>query len=148
MEQLLNFMPIIWGSIILITIVIELLLKDIDAIWFTISAVITLILSFLKVNLIIQLSVFVVSTCCLLFTVGNVLKRLYNKKNIVQNLDSLLGKEILVIESVDEFNYGSGVIDDVVWTLTCNPDDYVEKGKHAIISGISGNKLIVTRKSN
>lgn len=148
MEQLLEFMPIIWGSIIFITMVIELFLRDYDALWFTIASFVSLILSLYKVNIIIQLSTFIVITCCLLFTLGKIIKHINNKKHISQDLESLLGKEILVIESVDEFNHGSGVINDVIWALTCNADDYVEKGKHAIISGMNGNKLVVTRKSN
>ena len=34
METILNLMPWIWGALILLTIVIELITTDIDAIWF------------------------------------------------------------------------------------------------------------------
>lgn len=147
MQQLLEIMPWIWGTIVLITIVIELFSTDVDAIWFSIGAAFSLFLSLFKFNIILQLSTFIIFTSCLLFTVGKLVKKMIAKKDIKKTIDSLIGKEIFVIENADEFNKGSGVINDIVWTLTCETNNYVEKGQHAIISGIKGNKLIVTSKS-
>lgn len=147
MTQLLEIMPWIWGAIVLITLIIELFSTDIDAIWFSIGAALSLFLSIFKLNIILQLSTFIIFTSCLLFTVGKLVKRMLAKKDIKNTIDSLVGKEVFVIENADEFNKGSGVINDTVWTLTCEADHYVEKGQHAIISGIKGNKLIVTSKS-
>lgn len=147
MEQLLEIMPFIWGIIILVTLAIELFSADVDAIWFSAGAALSLFLSLFKLNIIIQLSTFIIFTSCLLFTVGKLVKKMLARKNIKNTIDSLIGKEIFVIENADEFNKGSGVINDIVWTLTCEANNYVEKGQHAIISGIKGNKLIVTSKS-
>ena len=67
-------------------------------------------------------------------------------KNISTNSDSLIGKDILILESADEFNKGSGVINDVVWTIVCQAGVCVEKGTYAVILGIDGNKLVVKNK--
>ena len=136
MIQLLEIMPWIWGAIVLITLIIELFSTDIDAIWFSIGAALSLFLSVFKLNIILQLSTFIIFTSCLLFTVGKLVKRMLAKKDIKNTIDSL-----------DEFNKGSGVINDTVWTITCEANNYVEKGQHAIISGIKGNKLVVTNKN-
>ena len=147
MTQLLEIMPWIWGAIVLITLIIELFSTDIDAIWFSIGAALSLFLSVFKLNIILQLSTFIIFTSCLLFTVGKLVKRMLAKKDIKNTIDSLVGKELFVIENADEFNKGSGVINDTVWTITCEANNYVEKGQHAIISGIKGNKLVVTNKN-
>mgnify|MGYP003323163539 CR=1 FL=1 len=84
MEQLLNILPWIWGTIVVATIVIELFLNDIDAIWFSIGALMTLVVSLFKVHICIQLSVFVAITSILLFTVGRRAKRLLMIKNILK----------------------------------------------------------------
>lgn len=146
MEQVLNLMPWIWGVIIITTIVIELFTADIDAIWFSAGALVSLILSFFDIHIAVQLSVFVVITAALLFTVGKWAKKVLITKSISTNSDSLIGKEILILESANEFDKGSGVINDIVWTVICQAGISVEKGKHAIILAIDGNKLVVTNK--
>jgi len=146
MEQLLIYMPWIWGTIIILTIVIELFSTDIDAIWFTVGSLVCLILSFFDIHIAIQLTVFVAVTASLLFTVGKWTKKALMVKNISTNSDSLIGREILILESANEFDKGSGVINDVVWTVICQAGVHVEKGKHAIIMAIDGNKLVVKNK--
>lgn len=148
MEQTLELMPWIWGMIIISTIIIELFTADIDAIWFSAGSLVSLVLSFFKVNVVIQLSVFVIITAILLFTIGRWTKKALMVKNISTNSDSLIGREILILESANEFDKGSGVINDVVWTVICQAGISVEKGKHAIIVAIDGNKLVVQNKED
>ena len=148
MEQVLNLLPWIWGAIIIITVVIELFSADIDAIWFSAGALVALVLSFFNVHIAIQLSAFVVVTAVLLFTVGRLAKKALMTKNISKNSDSLIGKEILILETVNEFEKGSGVINDIVWTVVCQAGISIEKGKHAVIVAIDGNKLVVKNKDN
>ena len=146
MEEILNLMPWIWGMIILATIILELFTADIDAIWFSAGAAVSLVLSFFEVHIAIQLSVFVAVTALLLFTAGKWAKKLIMTKNISTNSDALIGKEILILEPANEFDKGSGMINDVVWTVICQAGISVEKGKHAIIIAIDGNKLVVKNK--
>ena len=148
MEEIINLMPWIWGLIILATIVMELLSSDIDAIWFSAGALVALVLSFFNVHIAIQISVFVVVTALLLFTIGRWTKKVIMTKNISTNSDSLIGREILILESANEFDKGSGVVNDVVWTVICQAGVSVEKGKHAIIIAIDGNKLVVKSKED
>ena len=148
MEQLLNLMPWMWGVILLSTVIVKLFLSDTDAIWFSIGAGMALLLSLFRVHIVIQLSSFIIITVILLFTVGRWIKKSIMTKNISLNSDSLIGKEILILESVNEFDNGSGVIDDIVWTVVCQAGVSIEKGKHAIIVAIDENKLVVTNKNN
>jgi membrane protein implicated in regulation of membrane protease activity len=146
MIELMSLMPRIWGGLIFVTIAIELATTDIDAIWFSVGSVIALFLSFFNVHLAIQLSAFVAVTAILLFTVGKWTKKVLMTKNISTNSDSLIGREILILESANEFDKGSGVINDIVWTVICQAGVSVEKGQHAIIIAIDGNKLVVKNK--
>lgn len=148
MEQIIILMPWIWAAIGAITIVIELFSSDIDAIWFTAGSAVAFILSLFDLHIAIQLSAFVVITAVLLFTVGRLAKKAMLAKNISANSDSLIGKEVLVLEEANEFDNGSGVINDIVWTITCQAGVKVEKGTHAIILAIDENKLVVKSKDN
>ena len=146
MMELLELMPWLWGAIILATIIIELFSADIDAIWFSAGAVVALVLSFFDVPIVLQIIIFVSIKAILLFTAGKWARKLIMTKNIPTNSDSLIGREILILESANEFDKGSGVVNDVVWTIICQAGVKVEKGKHAIIIAIDGNKLVVKNK--
>ena len=146
MEQVLALAPWIWLALTIITMAIGFIFSDIDAFWFTVGSAIALLLSILDVHIAIQLSSFILATTILLFTLGRWIRRRIMTKNISTNSDSLIGKEILILEEVTEHDNGSGVIDDVVWTVTCQAGINVEKGKHAIIIAIDENKLVVTNK--
>lgn len=146
MEQLLTLMPWIWGSVIVVTLIIELFSTDIDALWFSVGSLVSLLLSLLKIHVAIQISAFLIITITLLFTVGRLIRKHLMAKNISTNSDSLIGKEILILEPVNEFEKGSGVIDDVVWTVSCLAGTEISKGKHAIIVAIDDNNLIVKNK--
>jgi len=148
MEQLLTILPWLWGALILVTIAIGFIFSDIDTAWFALGASVALVLSIFDIHLAIQLSSFILVTTILLFTVGRWIRKRIMAKNISTNSDSLIGKEILILEDANEHDNGSGVIDDVVWTVTCQAGINVEKGKHAIIIAIDENKLVVTSKGS
>lgn len=147
MEQILFLMPWIWGVIVVATALITLLTKDIDAAWFAISSAISLVFALFNIPIEIQLSSFVLITIVLLFTIGRYIKKYIMTKNIPTNSDSLIGKEILILETVNEFEKGSGVINDIVWTVSCQAGTTIEKGKHAIIMAMDENELVVTNKT-
>lgn len=146
MGEILSLMPFIWGAIILITVVISLFSTDIDALWFSVGALISFTISLFKIHIAVQLAAFITLTTLLLFTVGRMVKKYMMIKNISKNSDSLIGKEILILESANDYEKGSGVINDIVWSVTCPTGINVEKGKHAIILAIDGNNLVVKNK--
>lgn len=146
MNEILSLMPFIWGAIILVTVVIVLFSTDIDSLWFSAGALVSFILSLFKVHIAVQLSVFIALTTLLMFTVGRFTKRYLMMKNISKNSDSLIGKEILILEDANDYGKGSGVINDIVWSITCPTGISVEKGKHAVILAIDGNNLVVKNK--
>ena len=146
MEELLQFMPWIWVAVIATTIIIELFSTDIDALWFTIAAALSLVLSIFDIHIAIQLSTFIIAAIILLFTIGRLAKKHLMTMHISENSDSLIGKEILMLETANELTAGSGVLDDIVWSVVCQAGVTAEKGKHAIIIALDGNKLVVTNK--
>ena len=150
MEILLELMPWIWGAIFITTLVVEFETADIDAIWFSAGALVTLIVTLFvpSLALVWQLVIFIGVTVCLLLTLGRWAKRRFRVKNISTNADALVGKEIAILEDCNEFDKGSGRVNDVVWTVLCQSGNSLKKGEHAIIAAIDGNKLIVKRKEN
>ena len=148
MESMLEIMPWIWGIIFVVTLVIELESADMDALWFSIGALVTLIvdLFFPKLGIVWQLLIFIAITILLLLTIGRWAKKKFRTKHISTNADALVGKEIIILEDCNEFDKGSGTVNDVVWTTICQSGYSLKKGEHAIIVAIEGNKLIVKTK--
>lgn len=150
MELLLNLMPWIWGAIFVITLIIEFQTADLDAIWFSIGALVSLIVILIVPDLALvwQLLIFIATTLILLLTLGRWAKKKFRSKNISTNADALVGKEIMILEDCNEFDKGSGTINGVVWTTICQSGHSLKKSEHAIIVAIDGNKLVVKRKEN
>lgn len=148
MEVILNFMPWIWGAIFVLTLLIELETADLDALWFSVGSLVSLIvvLIFPNIDLIWQLVIFISSTILLILTLGRWAKKRFRTKNISTNSDALIGREILILEDCNEFDKGSGTINDIVWTTICQSGNSLKKGDHAIVVAIEGNKLIVKEK--
>ena len=150
MELLLNMTPWIWGAIFVITLLIEFQTSDLDAIWFSIGALVALIVNLIcpDLALVWQLLIFISTTVVLLLTLGRWSKKRFRNKNVSTNADALVGKEITILEDCNEFDKGSGTINGVVWTTICQSGHTLKKNERAIIVAIDGNKLVIKRKEN
>ena len=148
MDVILELMPWIWGAIFIVTLAIEFQTADLDSIWFSVGALVALIVNLInpRIELVWQLVIFIVTTVVLLLTLGRWAKKRFQTKNISTNSDALVGKEIIILENCNEFDKGSGRVNDIVWTTICQSGHSLQKGDHAIIVAIEGNKLIVKGK--
>lgn len=145
MEILLEFAPWIWAGVFVITALIALKVKDIDALWFSTGSLLTLIVSiiFRELHFLYQLLIFVAITIIPLLTLSKLIKRRHKIDNLKETSDALVGKKVLVTEDCNEFTKGSGTIDKTVWKLTCQAGNTVKKGDEAIIVAVEKHTLIV-----
>ena len=141
-DNLLNW---IWLIVFIGTILIEFATVDLNAIWFAAGSIFALILSALGLGPIWQFSVFFITSFLLLFTLGKYVRKAINNKNIPTNIDSFIGKEIVILEDAGHLNFGSGKINGTTWTIACEEGKSVLKGDLAIIKKVQGNKLIVEK---
>lgn len=145
---ILSAINIIWIALIVATIVIELSTEELDCIWFTVGAIVALICSLCGLESIaIQVTIFVVVSGILLFTVGRWARAKFNDHTgEPTNIDAAVGQEIIVIKDADHLNYGEGKYAGLIYTLTCREGDSVKAGDIAIVTEISGNKFYVKKK--
>lgn len=145
---ILSAINIIWIALIVATIVIELSTEELDCIWFTAGAIVALIASLCGLESIaIQVTIFVVVSGVLLFTIGRWARVKFNEKNTIPtNIEAAIGREIQVIKDANHFNYGEGKYDGIIYTLTCREGDEVKAGDIAIVTEVSGNKFYVKKK--
>lgn len=95
----------IWLIIAGVCLIIEIMTVGFLIFWFSIGALLAMIVSFFTDNLIIQTSVFVISSAILIFATKPFVKKFANNKNPIQtNVYSTIGKTGIVTKDIDSIN--------------------------------------------
>ena len=141
-----SFEPWLWIIIFAATLIIELVTIDLFCIWFSVGALLAFILEAFGVHLGIQVAVFLVSSCALIFTVGKWARKKLMSDTKATNIDALIGQEIIILKDTSRFNPGEGRINGIVWSTATRDDEIIKAGAIAEIIEINGNKLYVKNK--
>ncbi len=135
---------IIWLVAIVAFIILEATTHQMVSLWFIVGAIGGLIASLLGAGFWVQMTVFLVISVALLLAFRPIVVKRLSKKNIKTNADSVIGKKVLITETVDNTNStGQGRIDGAIWTVRSESGTIIEAGTLAIIKEIEGVKLIV-----
>lgn len=137
----------IWLIAAIIFCAAEILYNGFFIIWFAIGSLAALITSFITPNLVIQTIVFLLISFILLITLTKrITQKLSNKDSIATNINGLIGKKGIVIETIGKNNLEPGLVklDGETWSATSLNDEAIEKGTLVEVSDIKGVRLIVT----
>ena len=104
-----------------------------------------MIVSFFTSNLIIQTTVFVISSTILIFATRPLINKFANTKTTSTNAFSLVGKKGIVTQNIDSIR-GTGQIkvQGELWSAISKDSDIIPKNTEVEILSIKGVKLIVT----
>jgi membrane protein implicated in regulation of membrane protease activity len=113
--------------------------------WFGIGAILALITSLLTDNMMIQATVFIVSSTLLLFATKPLVKRITkNDKEVKTNVYSVINKRGKVIVDIDpDDSTGQVKIAGDVWSAKSANNKRIPKGTSVIVEKIEGVKVIV-----
>lgn len=132
-----------WLIIILFLGFIEAITVNLVTIWFVISGIVSLILSFFINDFIIQFSVFVILGILLLITTRSWLNKVFKINKYKTNLDRVIGMQGIVTEKIAKNSPGEVKVDGKRWMAvsdkTINVDNDVK------ILEIDGVKLKVEK---
>lgn len=145
LESVINWL---WLIIFIATVAFELCTVELTSIWFSAGSIFALIFSAIGLDIVWQVVIFFATSFILLVTVGKYGRKALNKTKHATNIDSFIGKELIVLEDADFFHPGEGKINGTVWTISCEHGKVVNKNDIAIIKGVQGNKLIVEKIEN
>ena len=139
-------MTIIWAVVFVAALWVEAETAELVALWFTPSALVSLTLSFCKVEWWIQCIVFVALSAVLLVFAKTVLKK-HLQKHLNQektDTDLLIGEIAVVTERIDNNDMSGAVkIQGKIWSARMNDDcETAEVGEFVEVLAISGVKLI------
>ena len=148
MNFILNNLPWCWLAVTILCIIIEGFSQSLTTIWFAIGAFVLVCLSFLPIPLVWQFLIFIlISLALLLFTRPFVEKKL-NLKKTPTNVDSLLGKNAIVVNEISRLQKGRILVNGIEWAASSVDDSELEKGSECIIERIEGVTAFVKKAPN
>lgn len=133
-------MSYFWLGLVIFLGFIEIITINLVSIWFVISGLVALILSFLTDNFVIQFGIFVILGIILMLTSRNTLEKILVKKEKT-NLDRVIGMKAIVTEDIDENTVGEVKVDGKNWSAVS--EQKLVKGTKVKVLEINGVKLKV-----
>ncbi len=138
-------MLIVWGAVMVVTIVAEIATTQMISIWFSCASLVSLVLACFNAPRWAQFCVFVAMTALLLILTRPVVKKL-KKQYVRTNADMNIGKTAIVTETIhNELSQGRATIGGVSWKAVSADGNVIEKDETVTIQDIEGAKLIVSR---
>ena len=136
-------MALQWLVVILICAFLEAITVNLVTIWFIVSGIIALFVSFFIDSLVFQLAIFVIVGLFLLVTTRRPLQRMVNFHKENTNLDRLYGMTGVVSEEILKGKSGVVKVDGKYWTATS--DDDIPVDSFVTILEINSTKLKVKK---
>lgn len=136
-------MAYLWLAIVILLGIAEALTVNLTTIWFVMSGLVSLVLSFFVDNFMIQLGAFVLLGIILLITTKNKLQALVNERKEKTNLDRIVGMQGYVVEKITKRNPGAVKVDGKVWTAVS--DHMISVDTEVKILSIEGVKVRVEK---
>lgn len=138
----------IWLIILIIAIIVEVFTVGLTTIWIAGGALLALVLSFFFVPVFLQIAVFFVTTGVLLYFTRPLAVKYLNRRKMRTNVEAVIGREVRVIETVDNRNEkGKVIYNGIEWTArSMNSDEVIPEGEMAEVCEVSGVKLILKKQ--
>lgn len=131
-----------WLAVVVLLGFIEAITINLVSIWFVISGLVALGLSFITDSFMVQFGVFVILGIILMFTTRKNINNIV-KTNEKTNLDRIIGTKGKVTETIDDDSIGEVKVDGKKWSAIA--EERIEVGSAVRILAIDGVKLKVEK---
>ena len=112
--------------------------------WLGVGALIAMLVSFFTSNIIIQMSVFVISSGLLIFATRPLVNKISKKDVVPTNVYSLIGKKAVVTEDIDWVTgKGQSKFEGEIWSAKSKEQINIPAGSEVEIVSIEGVKAFV-----
>lgn len=112
--------------------------------WFGIGALVAMVASLFTDSIIIQTTIFVISSTILIFATKPFVKKFVDVKKINTNVFSIIGKTALVIKEINPIqSQGQIKINGETWSAESENNEVIPEGSEVQILQIRGVKTIV-----
>ena len=134
---------IVWLIVVILLVVIEAMTVNLVTIWFIISGIITMFLSFFLNDLISQFAVFVLLGILLMILTKPAIEEMKKNKEEKLNLERIIGMEGVVIKEIKKNVVGEVKVDGKIWSAIA--DKKITVDSDVIAEEIRGAKLLVSK---
>lgn len=112
--------------------------------WFGIGALFAMIVSFFITNIIIQTTVFLITSTIFILATKPLVKKFVDVKKTNTNVFSIIGKKALVIKDIDPIHSSGQIkLNGEVWSAETENDEIIKEGSEVEVLKINGVKAIV-----
>lgn len=134
----------IWLIAAGIFFIIEIFTVGFLIFWLGIAALLAMLISFFTDSIILQTTVFVISSGILIFATRALADKIIKKDTVPTNVYSIVGKKGIVIEDID-WTTGKGQIksEGEIWSAKTREQINIPKGTEVEIESIDGVKVFV-----
>ena len=139
-------MVIVWCVVAVAALLFEIAtVGAMTSIWFTVGAVVALVLALLKLGTMIQIVAFVVVSVVALLTIRPLAANYLRGNVVATNYDSLIGTMVKVTKEITEDSWGEITVSGMTWSAVEVNHETVEVGSHVKVLAIEGAKVIVKK---
>lgn len=142
-------MWLFWLVVAIVFAIAKMFNSGFFLLWFSVGALVSLFVSLISSNIVIQLLVFLIVSFTLLVSLSKYFSNHFTKEDsFPTNIDTLIGKSGLVLESIGEnlTEVGQVKLDGEIWSAISSDSTAIDKGEQVIIDEIRGVRLVVHRK--
>lgn len=112
--------------------------------WFGIGALFAMLTSLFTTNIIIQTTVFLITSTILILATKPLVKKFADVKKTNTNAFSIIGKKAIVIKEINSINsLGQIKLNGEVWSAETENNEIIKEGSEVEILKINGVKAIV-----
>lgn len=137
-----------WLIALVAFVVIEIATMGLTTIWFAGGALAALVLAVLKTSFYVQLGAFLVVSIVLLVCTRPLAVKFFNGKREKTNVDSMIGKQAIVIAEIDNLREeGQVILNGMEWSARAYEEGcIIPSGAVVEVKEIRGVKLMVMEK--
>ncbi|MBQ7933190.1 MAG: NfeD family protein [Lachnospiraceae bacterium] len=141
----MNDMLIFWLILLIVTIAIEALTLGLTSIWFAGGALVAILAALLNLPVIVQIVLFVVVSVVMLIFTRPIAVKYFNKDRIRTNVESMVGKQAIVISEIDNLQgIGQVTVGGQEWSARSADDKLsFQVGEVVRVVAVNGVKLVV-----
>ena len=146
-----EYMVWVWLSVFVLTIVIEAISQDLISIWFSLGAIIALILSaFPIIPWYAELVVFAAVSFLVMALTRPLVKKLLLNATRYTNVDEFVGKRVKVITDISKFENGEVKIHDIIYNASLMEEETEPILKDEVVEIVTfkGNKVTISTTSS
>lgn len=131
----------LWLVLMVVFIIMEAATFALTSIWFAFGALIALIVSFITGSLIVQVTVFMLSSVGLLYFTKPIVSKYLKVGRERTNVEGLIGQSGLVTQSISKHATGQVKVQGQIWTAISDQD--IEEGRDVRVIEVQGVKIKV-----